>query len=760
MGKGLSPTFSLSRTIILGLLIGLSGVVIGFIPFVSSLEENIDLGLLFKLRGPRQPPSNVIIVNIDKYTADKLHLSNHPEKWPRSFHAALIDNLITLGARVIAFDVFFSEPTSAEDDTVFAKAIKNASNVILFGSLRREKATLTGEQNTSPGDMYLEKLVTPIPLFEQPALASAPFPLPRRPVKVSQYWTFKTSAGDMPTIPVVTFQLFALTEYDRFIQLFKKFDSSENGKLPQSRDEVIRSKSMVKVIKTLRDIFKRKPQIPEKMIEELEKSQFSTTDAEKNRILKSLIKIYQGPDSRYLNYFGHSFTIPTISFYEVLQFSKSNGNAESMYPRFHDKVVFIGSSGSLTVAQKDSFYTVFSEPNGFDLCGVEIAATAFANLLEDMPIQPLRLYAYFAIIFLWGLALGIFCLRLPSLISAGSVSGISALYLLIALHQFTNTGAWYPLIIPLFFQAPLAFFSALVCRYIETHKERRNIRAAFKYYIPDEIVDQLTKNVEGLKTHGQVVYGTCLSTDAEQYTSLSEAMSPGELGVFMNKYYETIFEPIRKHGGMITNVVGDAAMAIWIEMRPEEKRRTHACLSALDIERGVCRFNQTSPYTQLPTRIGLHSGQILLGNIGAGDHYEYRPVGDIVNTAARIEGLNKYLGTRILASEEVITQLDNFLVREIGKFLLVGKSKPLIIYELLFRKEESDQKQRDLCLSYTDALDAFKRQAWYEALEKFYNIIKTYGQDGPSLYFATLCKEYRGKHFGESWDGVVRMEKK
>lgn len=417
MKKGLSSIFSLNRAIILGLLIGLSGVVISFIPFVSSLEENIDLSLLFKLRRTRQPPPNIIVVNIDKHSADKLNLSNHPEKWPRSFHATLIENLITLGARAIAFDVFFSEPTSAKDDDVFAKAIKKASNVVLYESLRREKIPLNKKKESSLVDVYLEERMPPIPLFEQSALASAPFPLLKRPVKVSQYWIFKTSAGDMPTLPVVTFQLFALTEYDRFIQLFKKFDSSESNRLPQNREEVICSKSMVKIIQILRDIFKQNPQIPEKMIEALEKSQLSAADAEKNRILKSLIKIYQGPDNWYLNFYGPSYTISTIPFYEILQFSKSSGNAESMYPSFHGKAVFIGSSGSLTVAQKDNFYTVFSEPNGLDLCGVEIAATAFANLLEDMPIQPLCFYAYFAVIFLWGLALGIFCLRVPSVIS-------------------------------------------------------------------------------------------------------------------------------------------------------------------------------------------------------------------------------------------------------------------------------------------------------------------------------------------------------
>lgn len=353
--------FYLKKMIILGLFTGLSGIVISFIPFVSSLEENIDLGLLFKLRGPRQPPPNIVVINIDKLSADKLNLSNHPEKWPRSFHATLTENLITLGARVIVFDIFFNEPTSVKDDNLFAKAIKNASNVVLFGSLRKEKVILTDEKESSLGDVYIEKLVPPIPLFERSALVSAPFPLPKRPVKVSQYWTFKTSAGDVPTLPVVTFQVFALTEYNRFIQLFKKFDPSESGKLPQSKAEIISSKSIIKVIQTLRDIFKNKPQIPEKMIEELEKSESLPADTEKNRILKSLIKIYQGPDNRYLNFFGPSYTIATVSFYDVLQFSKSHGNEKPFYPNLNGKVVFIGSSGSLNIAQKDSFYTVFSE---------------------------------------------------------------------------------------------------------------------------------------------------------------------------------------------------------------------------------------------------------------------------------------------------------------------------------------------------------------------------------------------------------------
>jgi adenylate cyclase len=751
--------FHLRRAVTLGLLTGLSGIMISFIPFVSNLEEKIDLNVLFKLRGPHQMPSDVFIVSIDKRSAAKLNLPDDPEKWPRSLHASLIENLVKLGAIVIAFDIFFNEPTTTEDDDLFAKAINKASNVILCESLKKETVPLLDKRGSPAGDVYIEKLVQPIPLLAQSALASAPFPLPKVPVRISQYWTFKTSAGERPTLPVVTFHIFALPQYNKFIQLLEKYDPSVTDLIPRDKDEVIHSKSIIRVIQVIRDIFRKKPRIAKKMIKELETSQSMSANVREKQILKSLIRINQCPDCRYLNFYGPPNTISTVSYYQALQFAdKSDIGQKPAY--FNNKVVFIGSTGDLYSIQKDSFYTVFSQPDGSDLSGVEIAATAFANILEDMPVQPFHGYTYLAVIFFWGVAAGIICYLFSVVISAASVTGINGLYLLIALHQFKTAGIWYPLIIPLFFQSPMAFFTGMIWRYVEISKERKNIKMAFKHYIPDELVEQLSKNIAGLRTHNQLVYGTCLSTDAERYTSLSESMDPKELRSFINKYYEAIFESIKRHGGIVTNVIGDSALAIWVMTHPDEKHRKQACLSALDIERGVCRFNQSSPFMQIPTRIGLHSGHVLLGNIGAGDHYEYRPIGDIVNTATRIEGLNKYLGTRILVSEEVIAHLDDFLTRELGRFLLVGKSKPHVIYELLCLREESDRRQRDLCLWYSEALDAFKRQLWYEAMDKFYKIIKAYGEDGPSTYYTKLCKKFRKKQFSESWNGVICMREK
>ena len=116
---------------------------------------------------------------------------------------------------------------------------------------------------------------------------------------------------------------------------------------------------------------------------------------------------------------------------------------------------------------------------------------------------------------------------------------LSALYLFGAEYQFKTNGTWYPIVIPLFVQSPLAFVGAILWNYIETNKERQRVRKALAYYVPDEVVDQLAKNVVDMKQSGQEVYGACLFTDLAGYTTLSEKMSPQELSDFM----KNIFRP-------------------------------------------------------------------------------------------------------------------------------------------------------------------------------------------------------------------------
>ena len=392
--------------------------------------------------------------------------------------------------------------------------------------------------------------------------------------------------------------------------------------------------------------------------------------------------------------------------------------------------------------------------------GVEIAATAFANLLEDRPVRPLGFLGCSATVLLWGVVLGLVCFLFSPLISAIGLIGISGLYLTAAHYQFKLTGMWYPLVIPLFIQGPLAFFGTVLWKYFRTHKERENIRRALGYYLPDRVVDQVADNVSNIAEGGQIFYGTCLNTDAEQYTKLSERMSPKELSDFMNKYYEAIFTPVRQKGGIVSDVVGDSMLALWATPQPDTVVRSQACLAALEIARRVNRFSASASTIYLPTRIGLHSGEVLLGNVGAIDHYEYRPVGDIVSTVSRIENLNKQLGTRILASDEVVQRIDGFLTREVGEFMLAGKSRSVVIHEVIASLDESNIQQRNLCDIFSQALDAYRRRSWDEAMDGFHAAIQLNHRDGPSEFYLNLCRRYQEKTPGEPWDAVVNLSAK
>jgi adenylate cyclase len=135
-------------------------------------------------------------------------------------------------------------------------------------------------------------------------------------------------------------------------------------------------------------------------------------------------------------------------------------------------------------------------------------------------------------------------------------------------------------------------------------------------------------------------------------------------------------------------------------------------------------------------------------------------MGDIVNTASRIEGLNKVVGTGTLVSDEVIRQLDRFLSRELGRFKVAGKIKPVVVHELLGRLEECDASKINLCAAFAEAREAFKRRSWDEAIEKFQQIIVKFGDDGPSRFYLKLSDDYKKIPPAEPWDEVIRIEKK
>lgn len=743
----------------LGLAIGIVGLIIGVSPLGLSIEERIGLDLLFTLRGVRKPPNDVVIVSLDKQSADFLNLSNDYRKWPRRFHAQLIEELRHEGAAVIVFDMLFDESRTRYEDKLLSSAIQKAGNIVLCCSLKTERMTITAERATSTRVIQTVELIPPISPIRDFAAGIAPFPLPKIPYKVSQYWTFKQDAGETPTLPVVAFQIYAKDANKDFIELVKKVSQSQASSPLTNQPNTGHAEDLNRTMKEIRGLFLRDETLGEKALMELDRSGYIKKNPPLYYKIKSLIKMYQSPPSLYFNFYGPPQTIPTIPYYQFLQqYGKGLKSSEAI--SLKDKIVFIGHSPKFQHEQKEMFFTVFSESSGLDLSGAEIAATGFSNLLEDFHVEPLNMVNLGALLFFWGVGIGVVSRLVPVVPSILVVIVLSITYLTVALNLFSRSGLWYSLVVPLFVQFPLALLGSFLWTFIEENKQRHNIEKALEYYLPNDLVNMLAKNISAFNLAHQLVYGICLWTDAEQYTTLSEKMNPRELTDFMNSYFQVLFDPVKKHGGVISNVVGDSVLAIWVAPQPDSELRRQACSAALDISDAIVRFRQPTELPLLPTRIGIHSGHILLGNVGAIDHYEYRPIGDIVNTATRIEGINKFLKTHILASGEVVYQLEGILSREIGSFIPAGKSNSLNLYELICRSDDATQEQVTGCTVFACALQNFRIRRWQEASDKFLESKKCFGEDGVSDFYLDLCRLYQHNPPGDSWDGVIHLEHK
>lgn len=741
------------KIIISGLATAIFGIILALSSIGNYLEEGLGLHMLFFLRSTRPCASDVVFININDISKDKLGLKGGPQVWSRAVYAELLNRLIEERPAVIAFDMVFDEERDAEGDRLFSEAIREAGNIILCEGIFVERIPLQGVIGENRQLIGIERLIKPASIFAEPALELAPFPLPKVPVKVNHFWPYKKIIKDLPTLPSVAFQVYALKYYDAFINLLKSVSPEYAAILPENSSIILKDKGIAAHMNTMKEIFNRDSLLPNKMFKELNVQSPFKGDKKKQRAINSLIRMYDGEKGIFLNFYGPAGTLPNIDFYKAVKGDFQDHDLKG-------KVIFIGMAELYKPGKEDYFHTVYSQYSGVELSGLEIAATAFANLAEDMSIKPLNLSKHLAIILVFGLGLGILCFIFPTVIGFVFLMILAFLYTVLAVYFFKNTGSWYPLIIPLFIQMPFAFFGIMFWKYLDASHEREHIKHAIGYYLPVKLVDQLAKDIEHIKSTSETVYGVCLMTDAQRYTSLSEKITPKELNRLLNQYYEAIFYPVRKFGGMVSTITGDSMLAIWIADKPDTKIRNNACRAVLEINKNVNTFNASLGDLGLPTRMGLHAGYMVIGSVGAVDHYVYTPLGDIVNTSSRLEGLNKYLKTQILVTEEMLYNLDSFLTREVGKFLFLGKTKPLIVYELISAKEQSDMGRTMQYSIFAQALRAFRDKSWDEAIKGFNSYIAVSGQDGPSEFYLRLCEGYKKHPPDDGWNGIVCLDGK
>jgi adenylate cyclase len=224
------------------------------------------------------------------------------------------------------------------------------------------------------------------------------------------------------------------------------------------------------------------------------------------------------------------------------------------------------------------------------------------------------------------------------------------------------------------------------------------------------------------------------------FSTLAENMGPGELAEFLNDYFETLSQPLRDYDVTVTEFRADAIMCAWTGEESDPEIRKKPILASLQAADAIEDFKARHDAFDASLRIGMEAGEVYVGHSGGGGHFVYSIVGDCANTASRIEGLNKQIGTQILATEAVIEGLDDLLIRPLGHFVFVGKTEPLPIVQILSLSTDATAQQGELCERFATGFDLFMRAEWKKASKEFKTILKDFPHDGPARFYFSQCQ--------------------
>jgi class 3 adenylate cyclase len=307
-------------------------------------------------------------------------------------------------------------------------------------------------------------------------------------------------------------------------------------------------------------------------------------------------------------------------------------------------------------------------------------------------------------------------------------------------------------------------------RMVEQLRHKERIRETFGRYIDPRVVDALIDQPKLAAVEGQRRVMTVMFCDMKGFTNLSAGMTPQGLVKVMNRYLSTMSEPIRRHRGVIDKYIGDAIMAYWGPPFVEEADEAQfACVAAMEILERIIQLRdelrellglRVMP-AEVDLRIGIATGEALVGSIGSDIMMNYTVMGDTVNLAARLEAANKLYGSRALTAEATVAKTDGTIqFREVDRLRVVGQTQSQAIFELLGRKGELTPAQNLLCTRYAEGLTAYREQRWEQARNAFAAALEAVPADGPAATLIKRIDYLQHSPPGPDWDGAWRLEAK
>lgn len=695
-----------SKSVVLTIITLLS-VIIAYFLFGIGVFQLLHLktvNTLFSIRGPLSPAdSSIVIVAIDDQSFASL-----PNKYPfpTFYYTKLVKNLHQAGARLIVFDIEFTESDQErqEEEIEFARAVTDARNVVLAGKIVFEFGS-NGTENVYP-------LKPILPLLRSPA-----------------NWGLVNSHIDE----------------DSFIRKYLLFY------------DVNRTRYYSLSVEALKALEKTEIEFQDHSSPRLKVGRISIKKASGNTMYIN----YRGPAGTIPTYSlanvldDTTFDLAGDEDTDIFELHKEWGT-------FKDKIVFIGASADEI---QDNKLTPFLQYDGRKqlMPGVEVHANALATMLNQNFIVDLHpaVQLFWTLLFA-GLA-SLFTISTKPLrafiliILLFVISGALA-YLLFSSLNILPTS-----ILPVL-AVSLSFVISIVYQTLTEQREKARIRRTFQHYVAPSVVQKMLESGEMPSYGGERKTVTILFSDIRRFTAFSETHEPEYVVSRLSEYLTEMVEVVYSYNGTLDKFVGDEIMALFGAPYSMEDHAERACYTAVEM---VTRLREIQKRWSeqkadiFHIGIGINTGKVIVGNLGSSQLFDYTVIGDEVNLAARLEGANKQYDTTIIISENTYKLVEGKAkCRELDLVRVVGKKQPIRIYELRGMDQVPQIEQDYIIDIFQEGVQHYRERRWADALKTFRRVLRYFPTDGPSRIYTVRCLDFIENPPPMDWDGVYDVKEK
>lgn len=692
----------IGRGLLVGTAAGLAALLIFGLHGLRILEWKSWDARLRLLADPAAADKDIVVVLVDQASLDVYEKEQSLSwPWPRQMYSALLRFLKAGGARAVALDLVLSEGSylGVEDDADLARAMRESGNVFLTFFLSAEE---------SASDQSSSEFLRRFALEDGEAPAGTVLPL---------------AAASLPADVLI-----------------ESAAGAGNVRFNPDPDQIFRRVPLAFSVKG-----RIYPSLP------LALSRYLTDGPSLKAVpldlSGQLVIRYHGPAGTYKTY--------SIGALVNSQAQIESGREPQVKPsEFAGKIVLLGAGApGLFDLRPGPFSTVYP--------GVEINATVVDNLIHQNFVRmPARgPVAAFILALALATAAGISLFRK---VWAQAVVFILAASIPAAASVLAfRKGFWLEFVAPEL-AVLLGFLGAVLLNYSVEGRQRRFIKSAFRYYLSPEVIERVLHNPSLLRLGGEKREITSYFSDIAGFTGIAEGLAPDRLVALLNEYLTEMTDIVLASGGTLDKYVGDAIVAFWNAPLDQPDHALRACRAAL-----LCRSKLASlrPAFEeryghgIAMRIGLNSGPAVVGNMGSGRRFDYTAMGDTVNLAARLEGACKLYGISLLIGEETYLRVRQELAaREVDLIRVVGKTRPVRVYEILGEAVSPEAGEVERLASYRTALEAYRARDWEKAAALF-SALAAAGDSVSGLYLRR-CGELAAAPPPVDWEGVFELKMK